>query len=144
MVEELEEPAADVLLMDVEAERVRAPGSEALVPAAESAVLAAPALVELVADLVGLGAAQQVVRVAGPRIAARAQVGLHLAVNPAAANVARGNYSSFKASSTSSACSVTFTFGNTCVIFPFLPMMKVVRSIPMYFLPYIDFSFQTS
>ena len=58
--------------------------------------------------------------------------------------VAKAAAQSSRASSTSSACSATFTFGKMWVIFPSFPMMKVVRSMPMYFFPYMDFSFHTS
>jgi hypothetical protein len=39
------------------------------------------------------------------------------------------------AASTSSKCSSGFTLGSTALIFPSLPMTKVVRSVPMYFRP---------
>ena len=54
--------------------------------------------------------------------------------------VARRNY---KACRTSSACPAGFTFGKIFAIFPSLSMMKVVRAIPKYFLPYMLFSAHT-
>ena len=44
---------------------------------------------------------------------------------------------------TASACPVTFTFSNTWVMTPSASITNVVRAIPKYFLPYIDFSTQT-
>ena len=46
----------------------------------------------------------------------------------------------FKYSSTCSACPSGFTLLNTCLIFPSGPMMKVVRAMPITFLPYMFFS----
>jgi len=50
---------------------------------------------------------------------------------------------SFSAPHTSPACSACFTFGKMATILPFGSITKVVRSVPLYFLPYIDFSTQT-
>src|SRR5438067_692860 len=47
------------------------------------------------------------------------------------------------ASSTSSTCPFTFTFGKTAISFPFSSITNVERTMPIYFLPYIDFSCQT-
>ena len=44
---------------------------------------------------------------------------------------------------TSSTWPFTLTFLHSFSIFPSLSRTKVERSIPIYFLPYIDFSFQT-
>lgn len=75
----------------------------------------------------------------------RSEAPSHLAAEARAeASAARVSLYSSRASSTSSACSETFTLGKMCVIFPSSPMMNVVRSIPIYFFPYMDFSFQTS
>ncbi len=48
--------------------------------------------------------------------------------------------SSASALSTRSSCFFGCTLGKTLAILPFGSMMKVERSMPMYFLPYIDFS----
>ena len=48
-----------------------------------------------------------------------------------------------KAVNTSSTCPSTFTFGKMRSIVPSRSMRNVVRSMPMYVRPYIDFSFQT-
>jgi hypothetical protein len=45
--------------------------------------------------------------------------------------------------STSAACPSTFTFGNTRSTLPSGPITTVVRSVPITFLPYMFFSFQT-
>jgi hypothetical protein len=47
------------------------------------------------------------------------------------------------AASTSPSCSAGLTLRNTCATFPSAPTMNVVRSLPKYFFPYIDFSTQT-
>ena len=44
---------------------------------------------------------------------------------------------------TSSACPAGFTLVNTLVTIPFSLMTNVVRSMPIYFLPYMDFSTHT-
>lgn len=44
---------------------------------------------------------------------------------------------------TSSACPAGFTLVNTLVTIPFSSMTNVVLSMPIYFLPYMDFSTQT-
>ncbi len=57
---------------------------------------------------------------------------------------AGGDYAiSFSASSTSSVCPFTLTFGNTRRTMPALSMTKVVRSIPMNSRPYSDFILYT-
>src|SRR5688572_25154354 len=53
-------------------------------------------------------------------------------------------YSLAIASITSAAWPAALTFENTRAMSPLASMRKVVRSTPMYFRPYIDFSFQTS
>ncbi len=53
------------------------------------------------------------------------------------------SYDSFNAANTCSACPSGFTFEKIFAIFPSAPTTKVLRSMPMYFLPYILFSFHT-
>src|SRR5271157_1483054 len=49
----------------------------------------------------------------------------------------------FTCASTSSAWPSGFTFSKICTILPSGPMRKVVRAIPITFLPYMFFSFRT-
>ena len=50
---------------------------------------------------------------------------------------------SLSASSTSSSCSAGLTFRSTWATLPYVSMTNVVRSLPKYVLPYIDFSAHT-
>ncbi len=52
-------------------------------------------------------------------------------------------YKACTAAITASAWPFTFTLGNTAATFPAASMTKVVRSMPMNFRPYKDFSFHT-
>ncbi len=61
---------------------------------------------------------------------------------PALGQRDRRGHSAFAASSTASAWPGTFTLRQTCATLPSAPIRKVDRSIPMYFLPYMDFSTQ--
>jgi BarA-like signal transduction histidine kinase len=52
------------------------------------------------------------------------------------------NFAARAAFITSSACPVTLTFRQAFSTFPSAPIKNVLRSIPIYFRPYIDFSTQ--
>jgi len=54
-----------------------------------------------------------------------------------------GGEDSRRASRTSVSCSAGLTLRSTCATTPSGPITKVVRSLPKYVLPYIDFSAQT-
>ncbi len=55
-----------------------------------------------------------------------------------------GFFGSFpEAASTSAACPSTFTLCQALATLPSAPTKKVERSMPMYFLPYMDFSTRT-
>src|ERR1700674_4427767 len=53
-------------------------------------------------------------------------------------------HSAFTAASTASACPLTFTLRHSWRSTPLASIRKLLRSIPMYFLPYMLFSWMTS
>src|SRR5882757_188396 len=56
----------------------------------------------------------------------------------------RVGHSAFTAANTASACPSTLTLRHSCRSTPLASIRKVLRSIPMYFLPYMLFSWMTS